>query len=79
MPFAPFSAWLTLAFLLGVLVLTGFDYPNGTFTVMAVPLVAALLYAGWLVMKGSSPFSPTVPSYALTRRTEAASPNKTGR
>ncbi len=71
MPFAPFTSWLTLAFLLGVLVLTGFDYPNGTYTVLSIPLVAALLYGGWVVLKGSSPFSPTVPSYVLTRAVEA--------
>ena len=71
MPLAPFTSWLTLGFLLGVLVLTGFDYPNGTYTVAAIPLVAALLYGGWVVLKGSSPFSPTVPSYVLTRAVEA--------
>jgi len=70
MPFAPFSAWLTLGFLLAVLVLTAFDYPDGTFTVAAIPVVAIALAAGWLVLKGSSPFSPTIPSYILTRMAE---------
>jgi L-asparagine permease len=70
MPFAPFSSWLTLAFLLGVLVLTGFDYPDGTFTIAAIPLVAIALAIGWVVLKGSNPFSPTIPSYILTRRVE---------
>lgn len=70
MPFAPFTSWLTLAFLLGVLVLMGFDYPDGTFTIAAIPLVAAALYVGWRVLKGSSPFSPTIPSYELTRLVE---------
>ena len=72
MPFAPFTAWLTLAFLLGVLVLMGFDYPDGTYTVLALPVVALLLVGGWILLKGSSPFSPAVPSYALTRRIEVA-------
>jgi len=66
MPFAPFTSWLTLAFLLGVLVLMAFDYPDGTYTIAAIPLVAVLLWAGWMVLKGSSPFSPTIPSYELT-------------
>ncbi len=72
MPFAPFTSWLTLAFLLGVLVLMGFDYPDGTYTIMALPVVAALLVAGWYVLRGSNPFAPTVPSYTLTRRIAAA-------
>ena len=76
MPFAPFTAWLTLAFLLGVLVLMGFDYPDGTYTVLALPVVALLLVGGWVLLKGSSPFSPTAPSYALTRRVEAAGRNE---
>jgi L-asparagine permease len=70
MPFAPFSSWLTLGFLLAVLVLTAFDYPDGTFTIAAIPVVAIALVVGWLVLKGSSPFSPTVPSYILTRLAE---------
>ncbi len=70
MPLAPFTSWLTLAFLLGVLVLMAFDYPDGTFTIAAIPVVAVLLGIGWVVLKGSSPFSPTVPSYVLTRQVE---------
>jgi L-asparagine permease len=70
MPFAPFTSWLTLGFLLGVLVLMGFDYPDGTFTIMAIPIVALALYSGWRILKGSSPFSPTIPSYELTRAVE---------
>ena len=67
MPFAPLSSWLTLAFLLAVLVLTAFDYPDGTFTIAAIPVVAVLLLIGWVWLKGSNPFSPTVPSYTLTK------------
>jgi L-asparagine permease len=70
MPFAPFTSWITLAFLLSVLVLMGFDYPDGTYTIVAIPVVALLLGIGWVVLKGSSPFSPTVPSYVLTRMVE---------
>jgi L-asparagine permease len=70
MPFAPVSAWATLAFLFGVLVLTAFDYPDGTFTIAAIPVVAIALWIGWIVLKGSNPFSPTAPSYILTRHLE---------
>jgi L-asparagine permease len=66
MPLAPLTSWLTLAFLLGVLVLMGFDYPDGTYTIAAIPVVAILLGVGWYVLKGSSPFSPAAPSYTLT-------------
>jgi L-asparagine permease len=70
MPVAPFTSWLTLAFLLSVLVLMAFDYPDGTFTIAAIPVVAVLLGLGWRVLKGSSPFSPTIPSYLLTHAVE---------
>jgi L-asparagine permease len=70
MPFAPYSSWLTLAFLAAVVVLTGFDYPDGTYTVAAIPIIAIALAIGWVVLKGSSPFSPTFPSYILTQTVE---------
>ena len=44
----------------------GFDYPDGTYTIAAIPVVALLLGVGWYVLKGSSPFSPAAPSYTLT-------------
>ena len=47
LPGAPFTSWLTLLFLLSVLVLMAFDYPNGTFTIGSLPLIAILLVAGW--------------------------------
>ena len=34
-------------FLLSVLVLMAFDYPNGTYTIGSIPLLAVLLIAGW--------------------------------
>ena len=67
MPFAPFTSWITLAFLLSVLVLMGLDYPDGTYTIAAIPVVAILLGIGWLILKGNSPFSPNVPSHVLTQ------------
>ena len=72
MPFAPFTSWLTLAFLLCVLVLMGFDYPDGTYTIAALPVVVALLVGGWFMLRGSNPFAPTVPSYTLTRMVAVA-------
>ena len=53
-----------------VLVLMGFDYPDGTYTVLALPVVALLLVAGWKVLRRSNPVSPTIPSYELTRAVE---------
>jgi L-asparagine permease len=70
MPLAPFTSWLTLGFLAGVLVLMAFDYPDGTYTIAAIPLVAIGLAIGWYVLKGSSPFAPTIPSYVLTHIVE---------
>jgi L-asparagine permease len=72
MPLAPFSAWLTLAFLAGVVVLMAFDFPDGTFTVAAIPLVAAGLALGWRVLKGHSlwtapPAAQTTPQAADRR------------
>jgi L-asparagine permease len=51
MPLAPLTAWLTLAFLAGVLVLMGFDYPDGTYTILAIPLVALGLALGWKALR----------------------------
>lgn len=47
LPGAPFTSWLTLLFLFSVLVLMAFDYPNGTWTIASIPLIAVLLVAGW--------------------------------
>ena len=47
MPGAPVTSWLTLLFLFSVLVLMAFDYPNGTYTIATIPLLAVLLVAGW--------------------------------
>jgi L-asparagine permease len=52
MPLAPFTAWLTLAFLAGVLVLMGLDFPDGTYTIAAIPMLALGLWLGWRSLKG---------------------------
>lgn len=49
MPGAPFTSWLTLAFLVGVLVLMAFDYPSGTSTVAMIPVCSVVLAAGWRI------------------------------
>jgi len=69
MPGAPVTSWLTLAFLLSVLVLMAFDYPNGTYTVAAIPVVAALLWAGWnwTAKHRLTMMPPTIPSVSLTQ------------
>jgi L-asparagine permease len=51
MPGAPVTSWLTLFFLVGVLVMMAFDYPNGTFTIATVPVVAILLIVGWFSLR----------------------------
>ncbi|CAJ0992183.1 L-asparagine permease [Pantoea sp. Nvir] len=47
LPGAPVTSWLTLLFLLSVLVLMALDYPNGTYTISAIPVLAVLLVLGW--------------------------------
>ncbi|PKH21743.1 L-asparagine permease [Enterobacterales bacterium CwR94] len=51
LPGAPFTSWLTLLFLVSVIVLMAFDYPNGTFTVASIPLLAVLLTLGWFAVR----------------------------
>jgi L-asparagine permease len=70
MPLAPYASWLTLVFLLGVVVLMGLDYPVGTYTIAAIPVLAVILVLGWLMLKRGAPLSPTAPSYVLTHIVE---------
>ncbi|WP_224652738.1 L-asparagine permease [Pectobacterium versatile] len=51
MPGAPVTSWLTLAFLVSVLGLMAFDYPNGTWTIATVPVLAIMLIIGWRGLK----------------------------
>ncbi len=55
MPAAPISSWATLGFLATVIVLMALDYPAGTWTVAAIPLVALCLWLGWIALKGGKP------------------------
>ena len=69
MPGAPVTSWLTLAFLISVLVLMALDYPNGTYTVASIPIVALLLWGGWKwTAKHRQVLMPTtIPSVVLTQ------------
>ena len=51
MPGAPVSSWMTLLFLLGVLVLMALDYPVGSLTVAALPLIGLGLLVGWALAR----------------------------
>ena len=55
MPLAPATSWLTLAFLAAVIGLMAFDYPDGTYTVAAIPLVMLALVLGWIALKRGRP------------------------
>ena len=62
LPGGVISAVATLAFLGGVLVLMGFDYPNGTGAVAALPLVALALALGWQLAKRANVAKRTRPA-----------------
>lgn len=51
MPWAPYSGYLTLAFLAGVLVMMAFDKQTGTWTIATVVVVIPALSAGWLLVR----------------------------
>ena len=49
---APYTGYLTLAFLLGVLILMGFNHPIGTWTVASLVIVIPALIGGWYLVRG---------------------------
>jgi L-asparagine permease len=49
---APFTAYLTLAFLAAVLVLMAIDYPVGTITIASLVVIVPLLVLGWFLSRG---------------------------
>ena len=71
MPLAPWSSWLTLAFLAGVLVLMAFDYPDGTYTIAAIPVVALGLVLGWRALRSRGPLDLSVPEPIPVRALQA--------
>ncbi|MGW4325685.1 amino acid permease [Nocardia sp. NPDC004573] len=48
---APYTGLLTLVFLFFVVVLTGFDYPVGTWTVATIALIVPALIIGWFAAR----------------------------
>ncbi|MFT8716575.1 amino acid permease [Gluconobacter potus] len=50
MPGAPYTTWATLGFLGFVLIMMAFDYPDGTITIGAIPLIGAILIGGWCLL-----------------------------
>jgi L-asparagine permease len=48
---APYTGYLTLAFLLSVLVLMAFDYPIGTWTVGTLVIIIPALIGGWYAVR----------------------------
>ncbi|MEU0810517.1 amino acid permease [Streptomyces sp. NPDC005970] len=52
MPGSPWTSYLTLAFLCGVLLLMLFDYPVGTYTVGTLAVIAPGLVIGWYGVRG---------------------------
>ncbi|RFA13359.1 L-asparagine permease [Subtercola boreus] len=49
---APFTSYLTLGFLVVVLILMAFDYPAGTYTIASLVIIIPLLILGWYLMRG---------------------------
>jgi L-asparagine permease len=49
---APYTGYLTMAFLLAVVVLMAFDTPVGTWTVASIAIIVPLLVAGWYLSRG---------------------------
>ncbi len=51
MPGAPFTSYLTLSFLVSVLIMMAFDYPIGTVTIASIPVLAIILIIGWFGLR----------------------------
>jgi L-asparagine permease len=51
LPGGQVSDVLVLVFLAGVLVLMAIDYPNGTWTIVMIPVLAGLLGLGWMSVR----------------------------
>lgn len=49
---APYTGYLTLAFLLAVLVLMAFDSPVGTWTIASIIVIIPALIVGWYLSRG---------------------------
>jgi len=81
---APFTSYLTLAFLAGVLVLIGFDYPVGTFTIGSLVIIIPLLVLGWFLCRGriaaiAEQRAANTDRYPVPTTKPADTPDTTGR
>jgi L-asparagine permease len=52
LPFAPYTNYVTIAFLVVVFVLSWWDVPAGRIMIYGSPGVAILLVVGWFVVRG---------------------------
>ena len=48
---APYTGYLTLVFLVGVLVLMAFDWPVGTLTISSLVIIIPALIGGWFLCR----------------------------
>ena len=80
MPLAPYSGYLTLAFLAGVVILMMFDKVQGPWLMGAIVFGAAALIGGWFLVRhrvraaaedtgvaARSPSDPSVAAYGPTK------------
>ncbi|WP_266029449.1 amino acid permease [Brucella intermedia] len=67
---APYTGILTLAFLLGVLVLMALDYPVGTWTIASLAIIGPALIVGWYMMR------ERIHRLAAERAVDASVPDK---
>jgi L-asparagine permease len=51
MPFTPYSGYLTLVFLVFIVVLMAFDEPIGTYTVASLIVIIPALFGGWFLVR----------------------------
>ncbi|MDO4916326.1 MAG: amino acid permease [Rothia sp. (in: high G+C Gram-positive bacteria)] len=51
MPGAPFTDWIVLVFLAGVLILIGMDYPVGTMTIGTLVIIIPVMVLGWFIAR----------------------------
>ena len=49
---SPYTGYITLVFLLGVLILMAFNHPIGTWTVASLVILIPLLAGGWYLVRG---------------------------
>ncbi|MNW64361.1 hypothetical protein D3C74_426400 [compost metagenome] len=52
MPLAPISGWVTLAFLVMVLIMMAFDNPVGTWTIASLVIIIPMIIGGWYLCRG---------------------------